>query len=204
MTVKPLLLRDITYLAKGTRGIASTAKLARRTVLIKERNPASAVDTIAHEAQMLAIVNKVGIGPKLIRAEPGRLIREFVKGEEIMDWTKHTRPAAIRTMLAELLDQCRELDRIGVNKTEMTRPYKHVLVYRHHPTQIDFDRSRRSPKPQNVTQLCQFMTSGRYAYLLRDCGVHLNASSLIDAARNYKKAYAQREYERIRSLVKSE
>ncbi len=202
MAAKALALRDVTYLAKGTRGIASTAKLGRRTVLLKERNPASSVDTIAHEAQMLAIVNKAGIGPALIRAEPGKLIRAFVKGEEIMDWTQRAKPAAIRAMLAALLDQCRALDRIGVNKTEMTRPYKHVLVHRNRPTQIDFDRSRRSPKPQNVTQLCQFMTSGRYAYLLRARDVVIDGTLLIDAARNYKKAYAQREYERIRSLVR--
>jgi putative serine/threonine protein kinase len=195
-------LRDITYLAKGKRGIASTAKLGTKTVLVKERNPAASVDTIAHEARILRVVNAHGIGPQLIRREPARLVREYVKGEQIAPWTRNATPRAIRAMLARLLDQCRTLDTIHIDKQEMTRPYKHVLITRNVPTQIDFDRARESPRPRNVTQLCQFLTAGRYAHLLAQRGIQIDKERLLAAAKTYKNSYANKDYDRIRAIIK--
>ena len=194
-------LRDITYLAKGKRGIASTARLGTRIVLVKERNPRASVDTIAHEARILGIVNSHGIGPRLVRHEPTRLIREYVTGVGIEEWTRRATPRATRAMLTRLLDQCRTLDTIRIDKREMTRPYKHVLIARGIPTQIDYDRARESPRPHNVTQLCQFLTAGRYAHLLAERGVNIDKERLLSAAKTYKKTYANEDYDRIRAII---
>jgi len=199
-----LALRDITYLARGKRGIASTARLGNRLVLVKERNPRAAVDTVAHEARILARINAHGMGPRLIRHGQGRLVREYVTGTLIEPWTASARPAAIRRVLAEFLDQCRVLDTIGIDKAELTRPYKHLLIRRGHPAQIDYDRARDSLRPRNVTQACQFLTSGRYAHLLAARGVLFPKATIIAAARTYKNGYAPQAYTRLRALVRGE
>ena len=200
-TGSDLALRNLRYLARGKRGIASTARLGRTLVLVKERNPRSVVDTVAHEARILARINAHGLGPRLIRHEPGRLVREYVDGTLIEAWTAMARPVAIRCVLAEFLEKCRTLDTIGIDKAELTRPFKHLLICRGHPVQIDYDRARESQRPRNVTQACQFLTSGRYAHLLASCGVVFHKSAIIDAARTYKKEYAARDYARLRALV---
>lgn len=199
-----LTLRDLTYLARGKRGIASTARLGRRLVLVKERNPRSVVDTVAQEARILARINAHGLGPRLIRHEPGRLVREYVDGALIEAWTATATPALIRRVLAEFLDQCRTLDTIGIDKAELTRPFKHLLIRRGHPVQIDYDRARESQRPRNVTQACQFLTSGRYAHVLASRGVVFPKETIIDAARTYKNEYAARDYARLRALVRGD
>ena len=59
-----------------------------------------------------------------------------------------------------------------------------MLIARGIPTQIDYDRARESPRPHNVTQLCQFLTAGRYAHLLAERDIseeikeHLNRKQI--------------------------
>lgn len=53
------------------------------------------------------------------------------------------------------------MDRMGVNKEEMTHPHRHIIVSRKRGgsdwrcTFVDFEKCQHSKKPKNVTQLCQ-------------------------------------------------
>ena len=62
-----------------------------------------------------------------------------------------------------LCQQCFAMDRLGVNKEEMTHPHRHVIVHRSKQppptvwrcTFVDFEKCSSTTKPKNVTQLCQ-------------------------------------------------
>ncbi len=194
-------LTNKTYLAKGKRGIVSTATVSGRRVVVKEPNPAASTNTIEREARMLKRVNRLGIGPELLGIVDGCLVMEYVDGEEILRWARHSTKERIKRLLRELLDQCRRLDLEGISKREMTRPYKHVLVSRGRPVQIDFDRASDDARPRNVTQLCQWLTSNRMSSLLRERGCVLPPEAVRSCAKTYKQTYSDAAYRAIVALL---
>lgn len=189
------------YFAKGKRGIVSTALYGGRKVLVKERNPSSAVDTVAHEAAMLQLVNEHGIGPLFIALDDHQLIREFIDGEEILDWIAHARKPQIKEALLEVLAQCRALDLMGINKLEMTHPHKHILISAGRPVFIDFERARRTEKPKNLTQVCQWLTNKQLSQLLEEKGIVVSREAMLAHAKQYKQSYDVLAYERVREAI---
>jgi putative serine/threonine protein kinase len=195
------MIEQKSYFAKGRRGIASTAMLNGKKVLIKEFNPKSDVDTIAHEAAILQLVNKKGVGPVFIKLENGMLIREFIEGEEIVDWMRHAQKPAIKKILLDILEQCRKLDLLNINKLEMTHPHKHILVRRAKAVFIDFDRARKTEKPKNVTQVLQWMTNKELTLLLTEKNIALDREAMLSHAKSYKGNYGKLAYARIREVI---
>ena len=198
-----ILLTDKAFLARGKRGFAYTAKLDGRTVLVKERNPRSDVDTIAHEGRMLERLNREGIGPLFIALQDDALIREYVDGPEIEDWIRGegTDKRSITRVLLGILEQCRTMDRVGIDKLEMTHPQKHILVREGTPVMIDFERARESGRPKNVTQVCSWLTSGRMRQLLAPKGIAIDREAMLSHARAYKRSYNEPSYRRIKEMI---
>jgi putative serine/threonine protein kinase len=189
------------YLAKGKRGIVYTTKRDGRTVLVKVANPDAGVDTIAYEAEMLQIVNKHGIGPQFIEYKDGRLVREFIDGKEIGDWIAAAKKPAIIKVLLDIVAQCKLLDDIGINKQEMTHPHKHILVSKSNVFFIDFERARRTQRPKNITQICQWLSSTDLASLLGDKGIIIPRDAMREHARMYAKD--RHAYRRIVEVIRN-
>lgn len=176
----------MTEFAHGKRGVVFVEERDGQRVLIKRRNPKSAIDTIANEAKFTKLLNERDIGPQFISYENGELVREFVDGEELRDWLpKATREEAVR-VLREVLRQCRVMDRVGIDKLEMTRPWKHILITAGAPIMIDFERCRETQTPKNVTQFVQFLTSTAVVALLKAKGVEMDSGALRELAKEYK------------------
>jgi len=114
--------------AKGKRGLVYLTKYRNKPALVKEKNPESSVDTIHNEAIMLQLLNQHGIGPVFFSLEKGSLTREFLEGEEFLDYLQDKDKQEVLRVIEEILYQCRTMDLLGINKFEMTRPYKHILV----------------------------------------------------------------------------
>lgn len=178
-------LEDKTYLDKGKRGLVYTAILAGRKVLVKQVNPASAINTVAHEAEMTSKLNDAGIGPAFIAFAEGQLVREYVEGERIEDYLAHATSQQARSVVRQTLDQCRIMDELSINKQEMTHPYKHLLITKEGKVvMIDFERCKYTPKPKNVTQVCQYLV--RLHALLEERGVHFDPALVKDLGARYK------------------
>jgi predicted Ser/Thr protein kinase len=178
-----------TFLAKGKRGHAFLREEEGTTVLVKRKNPKSAVDTLANEAHFTNFLNGVGIGPAFISYDTkrGELVREYVQGEEFRRWLPAAGREAMKALLVSILRQCKVMDDLGVNKAEMTRPWKHIIVT---PAQngvlIDFERCRESQLPKNVTQFCQFLCSASLTAKLKNKKIIINNRYLLELAKKYK------------------
>jgi len=192
-----------TFLARGKRGIVSTANYQGRKVIIKESNPKADVNTIAHEAMMLQVVNKKGIGPLFIAFNDGILIREFVDGKEAMDWIQGATKLQIKKTLLDILKQCRTLDLLGVNKEEMTHPHKHILMQNNKPVFIDFERCKYTKKPKNITQVCQWITNREMNSLLSQKHINIPRDAMLAHAKTYKQNYSASAYGRIQEVIKN-
>jgi predicted Ser/Thr protein kinase len=179
--------------AKGKRGVV----YRNGTVCIKEKNPSSAVDTLANEAKFLQLLNKKGIGPKFIKYSGGKLFREFVDGEHIGKFLENEpKKEKIVSVIKQVLEQCRKMDLLGVNKTELTNPYKDILVTSDNKAvMIDFERCKESAKPQNVTQFLQYIN--RNKPMLEKKGIYINREELIGLGRAYKEKMDEESFEKI-------
>lgn len=178
-----------TFLAKGKRGLTYTREQDGRTVLVKRKNPRSAVDTVANEARCTKIANTVDVGPKFLSydAAKGELVRAYVAGEELRKWLPSAPGEATRRMLLSVLDQCRRLDGLRLDKEEMTRPWKNIIVTpAGEPVMIDFERCRETTVPKNVTQFCQFLTGSRTSLVLKTKGMAIDKKTILGLAKEYK------------------
>lgn len=144
-------VKNLKYFAKGKRGIVFTAKYRSKKVAVKMKKESSeANNTIMHEANMLREVNKYKIGPKYLFNTKNALVYEFVEGKDLIESKQ------IKNICKKVFEQCYKLDLLGINKQEMTRPMKHVIVG-NKVTLIDFERARKAEETHNVTQFCQFV-----------------------------------------------
>jgi len=179
--------------AKGKRG----GVYRDGAVCVKERNPRSAVDTLKNEAKYLQVLNREGIGPKFIRYSDGKLYREFVDGEHIGKFlADESDRAKIISVIRQVLEQCRKMDLLGINKTELTNPYKDILVTPdNRAVMIDFERCREGAKPQNVTQFLQYIARNKPT--LAGKGILIDKDELIRLGRAYKEKMDENSFEGI-------
>jgi release factor glutamine methyltransferase len=222
---KSLLLREmekeaideVHYFAKGSRGVIYTGrrnasinvkkmiplKIHYQRVAIKIKNIESKAEgSIRNEGLWLERLNDERIGPKLIKTGEveGKeyVIYQFVEGKEILNWIdeeKRTKQE-IQKVLQDVLEQCFRLDQLGVTKEEMHHPVKHILVTeRNVPFLIDFERTRQTDKPQNVTQFVEFIC--RIREQLEKRGVQVVVEKLRDLAKEYKKEPILEKYHQI-------
>ncbi len=159
-------------------------------VIIKiEREDIQAVERIRNEAKWLKILNRYNIGPKFIKRVDKKLYMEFIDGEKILDYSKNASKKDLKKVLLDLLDQCRTLDKLKVNKYEMHKPLKHVLVRNGKVVMIDFERCKNVLKPKNVTQVSQFLA--RY----------FKISGILEKAKKYKETFSENEYKEVRKCL---
>ncbi len=185
------------FYAKGRRSVVYTTTLNGRKVAVKVYKNKSQLD---NEAKWLRVLNRQGIGPRLIKRTKDSILYHFVEGERILDWIASHDKDKITDILRQTLEQCRKLDRLKVNKEELHNPYKHILVSKH-PTMIDFERCHRTERPKNVTQFCQFLMSGKVTILLKRKGIVIKSKEIIPKLRHYKEKQTEMAFgELLRKL----
>jgi len=212
-------LKDRKMFAKGKRGVVYTAflenKKSLKKVAIKEKKIESTAEgNIEREAEWLKILNNHNIGPKFIAFENNSLIYEFVEGEFIQDFLLHSSRKDTLQIFNDVMEQCRKMDKLGINKLEMTRPRKHVIITSEKSKEnlkqkqklvsvmIDFERCRRTDKPKNVTQFCQFITLAENSRILEQKNIFIDKNEMINTARNYKENPDSKNFLKIKSFLK--
>jgi len=179
-------VENIRYFTKGKRGLIFTGELEHLKVAIKVENPEShAIGRMEHEANILKVVNKYEIGPRLLFAGWGYLVYEFVEGVLFRFFIEHSSKEDIMIVLEDILNQLAKLDELNINKEEMHHPVKHIIVGKR-TVLIDFERAHKVIKPQNITQFCDFLLSEAVYSALRDKGFQYEKEELIKKARKYR------------------
>ncbi len=212
-------IEGIHYFAKGSRGVIFVGKhnLSTRvkkmipltprfqTVAIKVENLASKAEgTIRSEALWLERLNAEGIGPRLLFAGEVEgeeyVVYEFVEGEYLEDWLAGADTKEVEVVFTRVLEQCFVLDLLKVSKEEMHRPLKHVIVQQNlHPILIDFERTKATEKPQNVTQFLEYIC--RVEKELEKKEIRFSVAKVREAARLYKSLLNREQFECIIDLL---
>lgn len=178
------------YFAKGKRSTVYKGEFEGKEVILKKetRN----LRRIKNEAFWLKKLNGYGIGPKLLKEKDDYFICEFVKGKPLREWITTADKNNIKKVLMEVLRQLRIMDDLKVNKCEMTRPYKHVIVYKNKPVMIDFEKCKFSLKPKNVSQFFQFVINV----------LKLDRDEVLIALKEYCKDYSDESFKGLIKKIK--
>ena len=143
-------------LAKGKR---SRVFWISQNKVLKQKSPETKAEgTIEREYEVLKILNRYNIGPKVYKWDNG-IVMEYIDGVRIRDFIAHADREDILRVLERILKKLRQLDLLKLNKEELVNPYKHILVKNKEPRLIDFERCKKTVKPQNITQFTSFLLS---------------------------------------------
>jgi len=204
--LKTLVKNKISYaeiFSHGKRGLIIKGIYKKKTVAVKVKNQKSdAMGTIANEARFLELLNKKGIGPKLILHKNDFLMYKFVTGDLIFDFVKKSKKNNILTVLKRVFEQMYLMDTLGINKFEMHHPIKHILIDKNKPVLIDFERARHTEDPKNVTQFCDFLIGEDMSNLLKEKKINLKKEVMINHAKTYKHNPIFRNYKKIIGVLK--
>jgi putative serine/threonine protein kinase len=164
------VLDGVSILGKGSVGLVFLCKLGTRYGAIKVLRADGNRESLEHEARCIAKANSVGVGPVLFSYGRTYILMERVSGVGIFDFFRTLRRGRVETLkqiLSSVLNQARDLDRIGLEHGQLSNPSKHIVV---DPLQdnlvkiIDFETSRILPQDskdsvaptgRNVSQVAQ-------------------------------------------------
>ncbi|MGV8162721.1 MAG: hypothetical protein ACP5N2_05325 [Candidatus Nanoarchaeia archaeon] len=206
-----------TSFSKGKRGLISFTNYQNKKYCIKEKNLRSeANNRIFLEYENNKKLNEINVGPKIYYydEENDFLIRDFVEGENIFDFIekykneKNFRKDLI-SLLLNILHQCRRMDKIKMNKLEMTNPHKDILIEEKkekdqttiNPIIIDFERCRFTSRPKNVTQFCQFLTKGNMKQKLVEHEILVDKDKIMSLAEIYKNNESDDNFNEIKKEI---
>ena len=195
----------IRYFAKGKRGFLFEGVYGEKRVVVKSKNPSSeALGKIENEAVMLKRLNQYGIGPRLIFSGEDYIVYYFVEGVMFPEFIKAGSFEDIQIVLDKLFGQLQKLDELGVNKEEMHKPYKHILVNEKNVNVvlIDFERAGFTQKPHNITQFIKYLISKPVYEVLCSKGFGFEKDRLVNMAMDYRQGKVKAED--IRDYVKKQ
>ena len=170
------------------------------------KNPESkAILRTNNEINFLKILNKKNIGPKLLFYDKDFLAYEFVKGPNIGRLFSYERlePKLIKKTLVGTMQQMYEMDKMKINKEEMSHPHKHIIIdNKYKPILIDFERCHYTIKPSNVTQFSDFLISKHILTILKKNNIKINKNKIINLAKKYKEQRNKQNFNNILKLIK--
>jgi putative serine/threonine protein kinase len=161
-----------------------------------------------HEAEMLKLANKVGVGPRLTGVSVNFLAMEFAEGDLLPKWLANLKGRGtteqINYVLRDVLEQCWLLDEAGLDHGELSHASKHIIVKRTgKPYILDFETASNTRRESNVTSICQyFFVGSKLAQTLRKKLGKINQQALITALHDFKKKRNRRHFQQILKICR--
>ena len=202
-----LKLGSISVLGKGYVGIVVLAKRRKKIVAVKIRRTDSQREEMKSEAKLLQIANSLGIGPSLITSSKNFMIMEYLDGKRIGLWVKELKgkgsTSKLKSMIKKTLEDCYNLDKIGLDHGELSSISKHVIVGKSKTTIIDFESSSIKRRVSNVTSATQgiFIGSGISKFVKKIYKIPTQ-DKIIDALRNYKQDPSRKNFDILLKILK--
>jgi HemK-related putative methylase len=198
-------IHNVKKLARGKRGLVFTGMYKGEKVAIKSKHPKSeALDAIMNEYNVLDYFRNEGLEciPHVVLTGHNYFVYEYIDGELLPDYiTKHGKKV-ILYVLQKILGYMRDLDVLGYTKEEMHRPHKHVLIKDDEIKIIDYERCRKTLKPKNVTQFCQFLTSTEATKKFAKKNIAIDADAMKKATATYKRTFSDSAFKKITEVVR--
>lgn len=176
---------DLKYLASGKHSVVYEGKYHLKEVVIK----VGLDKDISIENMYLEKLQKEKFVPKLYFSGNGFVVREKVDGELIGDFLARAKRKEIEIVLNKILEVTCRMDELGINKKEMTNPYKHIYVINkkgdYEIKMIDYERCIFTEKPKNTTQFLQYIRKN--IELLKSKKLIINENKIFEVSKKTKR-----------------
>ncbi len=202
-----LKLGKLNVLGKGYVGVVVLAKNKKKKVAIKIRRIDSARKEMSNEAKFLKIANNAGVGPVLIDNSKNFLVMEYLDGKRISNWVKDLKEKKnsklLKSKIRKVLEDCYNLDRVGLDHGELSNITKHVIIGNKKTTIIDLESASIERKASNVTSATQgiFIGSG-ISKVVKKIYKLPPKSKIIKALRTYKHSQSRETFDNVLETLK--
>lgn len=193
------IVHSTPILGKGCVGLVVKAFLGVKPVALKIRRTDADRKEMVHEAEMLKMANSVNVGPGFFGLSRDFIVMEYLQGLLFPEWLMKTMSKrSVRCVLRLALEQCWQLDMIGLDHGELSHAPKHIIVRNDKPCIIDFETASMNRKAQNVTSLSQyfFISNQTAKHITKKLGA-IDQERLKLALRNYKKKMMRENFETV-------
>ncbi len=193
-------------LGKGCVSLVVKAEREGQLIALKIRRIDANRPTLEDEARLTKLANQVGVGPSLISYSKNFILMELVQGVRIVDWLKDLSGKGmmkkLRMVLKETLDQCRRLDKAGIDHGELSTLTKHVIVS-NKVSIIDFETASLHRRLANVTSAVQYLfIGGPGAKKVRRLLNIPDTNRTIEAVRAYKSKFDEESFTNLLRVLK--
>ena len=108
---------------------------------------------------MLKLANSVDVGPKFHSVSKNCLLMELIDGNLLPFWLEsYTKKRDVKKVFRNLLEQCKQLDIIGLDHGELSKAPKHIIINKKmKPYIVDYETASNTRIVSNVTSICQFL-----------------------------------------------
>ncbi|EEY69693.1 uncharacterized protein PITG_19313 [Phytophthora infestans T30-4] len=184
---------NLRFFARGKRGVlyAGEMRSTDNPVVAKLAADATSAGSVTLEARWLQVVNRMGIGARLVDAGKGWFLCERLEGKNVVeflgDGDEATTSANAMWVVREMLCQCFAMDLMGINKEEMTHPHRHIIVHR--------------STHQQVRLAVYFLSSPRMVALLASKHVKVDVLKLRQCTKRYKQSTSTKTFGDIMRVV---
>jgi putative serine/threonine protein kinase len=190
-------VNGISIAGKGWVGLVLKAKIGGITCALKIRRVDADRKDMEAEARIHAMANDAGVGPRLFGHTKNLISMEFVDGPSIAEWIRSASAAEMHRVAGSVLQQCRLLDKAGIDHGELSRLGRHVIVTDELPCIIDFESASITRKTSNVTSAVQSLflfgaVAGHMKKMLK-----VDNAKTIDALREYKEGRTDAGFTRV-------
>ena len=188
----PLRIGKLLVLGKGVVGLVIAGVADGGRVAVKIRRVDSRRRSMLHEAEMMRVANKAGIGPECLGSSEDVLEMQFLDGQRLPLWISSLkgrgRKARVKATIKALLQQCVRLDTYGLDHGELSRAHKNVLVSEgDHPWILDYESASLMRRVNNFTSLAQYiLLSGRFSRKVTRILGPVDRDELVKYLRLYK------------------
>lgn len=194
-------VNGISIAGKGWVGLVLKAKIGDRTCALKIRRVDADRKDMEAEARIHAMANDTGVGPRLFGHTKNLIAMEFAHGPSIAEWIRSASAADARRVAGSVLQQCRLLDKAGIDHGELSRLSRHVIVTDELPCIIDFESASTLRKTSNVTSAVQSLflfgtVAGHVKKMLK-----VDNAKTIGALREYKESRTDAGFARVMDTV---
>ena len=196
-----LKLGTLNVLGKGYVGIVVLAKNKKKKVALKIRRVDSSRKEMKSEASLLKKANAAGVGPVIFDSSKNFIVMEYLVGKKIGKWVSELKRngsvSKLKSTLRKVLEDCYNLDQIGLDHGELSTLAKHVIVGKK-ITIIDLESASSQRRVSNVTSATQgiFIGSG-ISKIVKKIYKIPPKSKIIKVLRIYKKEPSRENFDLV-------
>jgi putative serine/threonine protein kinase len=201
-----LKLGTLNVLGKGYVGVVVLAKNKNKKVAVKIRRVDSSRKEMKTEARLLKIANAAGVGPVMINSSKNCIVMEYLVGKKIGKWIQELKrngnASKLKSKLRKVLEDCFNLDQIGLDHGELSSLVKHVIIGKK-TTIIDLESASSQRRVSNVTSATQgiFIGSG-ISKIVKKFYKIPPKSKIIKVLRIYKKNSSRENFDLVLRTLK--